>query len=234
MGETATADTWVSYWEELPEGQLLFRPEADEYVRNLLAAFPLTSQTRLLDFGCGYGFIAEALAPRVGECLIWDAASTMCKHTLARLAHCSNVRLLDLKAPSAGLNLILVNSVVQYMTPDELASWLARWQMMLAPAGQIVISDLIPPGHSFFKDVLSLLRFSIRRGYLFRAICNVLATRKRYQEAEHAQPLYHPAREEVTRLAQTAGLKTHFLDRNLTHFRGRTTAVLTPMDGGPR
>jgi trans-aconitate methyltransferase len=235
MGATATADTWVTYWDELPEGQLLFRPEADEYVRNLLAAFALTPRTRLLDFGCGYGFVTEALAPRVAECLIWDAAPSMCRHTLARLAHHTTIRWIDLNDHQPeGLDLILVNSVLQYMTPDELSGWLGRWRSMLAATGQIVLSDLLPPGHGFVKDLFSLLRFSVRRGYLFRAIRNVLATRKRYQQAEHARPLYHPAREELTRMAQSARLQTRFLERNLTHFRGRVTAVLTPGEGGPR
>jgi hypothetical protein len=112
--------------------------------------------------------------------------------------------------------------------------WLERWRLMLAPTGKIVLSDLIPPGHSFVKDLFSLLRFSIRRGYLIRAMRNVLATRKRYQKAEQARPLYHPAREELTRMALTAGLDTRFLKRNLTHFRGRLTAVLTPSEGTPR
>ncbi len=224
----SAADVWVSYWEELPEGQLLFHPEAEEYVRNLLAAFPLTPSMRVLDFGCGYGFVAESLAPRVGELFLWDAAPSMRRHAAARLARQPNVKLLDpVDYPGCKLDLVLVNSVVQYMTPDELAGWLRRWRELLAPGGQIVLSDLIPPGHSAVRDLLSLVRFSIRRGYLLRAIRNVLATRKRYQKAEHVRSLYRPGREELQGFARQAGLAIRFLDRNLTHFRKRETAVLT-------
>jgi len=232
--EEATADTWVSYWDALPEGQLLFRPEAEEYVRNLAAAFPLSRQSRLLDFGCGYGFVAAALAPRVGQVFLWDAAASMRRHAVARLAQQDNVVLLDLNDSTTkpSLDLILVNSVVQYMTPEELAGWLPRWRQLLAPSGQVVLSDLIPPRHSFLTDLFSLLTFSVRRGYLVQAIRNILATRKRYKQAEHARPLYHPSCAELTRMAAAAGLATRFLDRNLTHFRGRVTADLTRTAGG--
>jgi SAM-dependent methyltransferase len=224
----ATADTWLTYWDELPEGQLLFRPEADEYVRNLTSAFPLTRSTRVLDFGCGYGFCAERLAPLVGELYLWDAAPSMRQYAARRLAQQANVRSLDVDTPSSTrLDLILVNSVVQYMTPEELAGWLSRWRDLLAPRGQIVLSDLILPGHGHVRDLLSLVTFSLRRGYLVRAIHNVLAARKRYAEAEKARPLYRPARADLERMARQAGLSLRFLDRNLTHFRSRATAVFS-------
>lgn len=221
------ASTWVTYWDELPEGQLLFRPEAEEYVRNLTSTFALSPSSRVLDFGCGYGFCAEHLAPRVGELFLWDAAPSMRQNASQRLTRFGNVHALDLDVPaSTTLDFILVNSVVQYMTPDELAGWLSRWRELLAPHGQIVLSDLIPPGHGHFKDLFSLIKFSLRRGYLVRAVRNVFATRKRYVEAEKVRPLYRPAREELESMARQAGLSLRFLDHNLTHFKSRVTAVL--------
>jgi SAM-dependent methyltransferase len=221
---------WAAYWEELPEGQLLFRPEADEYVRNLTAAVLLTAGMKVLDFGCGYGFIAEELAGRVAAYYLWDAAPSMRAHALARLRDRGNVHLLDLSHPeSAGgvrLDLILVNSVVQYMQPAEFASWLVRWRDLLAADGRLVLSDLIPPDHGFLADLWSLLRFSVRRGYLFRALWNVLGEHRRYLTTRKSCPLYRVGREELLRHAQGAGLSVRFLPRNLTHFADRLAAIL--------
>ncbi len=222
----AAADAWLDYWEGLPEGQLLFRPEAEEFARNLKAVLPLSSATRVLDFGCGYGFVAEQLAPAVGELYLWDAAPSMRRHAVDLLTRHANVHLLDPDAPPA-LDLILVNSVVQYMTPEELRGWLERWRGWLTPAGRVILADLIPPGHSPWRDLFSLVCFSLRRGYFLRAMRNVRATHARYRQAEQARPLYRPGHEEIRRLAEETGYAVEFLPRNLTHFRGRRTALLT-------
>jgi SAM-dependent methyltransferase len=223
---------WPSYWQQLPEGQLLFRPESAEYVRNLTAAVPLTADMKVLDFGCGYGFIAEELAPRVADYYLWDVAASMREHALARLARLGNVHLLDLSNPEAvpdglRLDLVLVNSVVQYLQPAELASWLVCWRKLLAEDGQVVLSDLIPPAHGFLADLLSLLWFSVRRGYLFRALWNVAGEHRRYLATRETCPLYRVGRDELQRHARAAGLSVRFLPRNLTHFTGRLTAILT-------
>jgi cyclopropane fatty-acyl-phospholipid synthase-like methyltransferase len=225
---TAAPESWVSYWEELSEGQLLFRQEAEECVRRLTQALPLSPGAVVLDFGCGSGFIAEGLAPLVGTIYLWDAAESMRRHAVRRLRGVANVRPLERleSPPGVCFDLILVNSVVQYMTEVELADWLGRWQSLLAPSGRVVLSDLIPPDHRSLSDVLSLLRFSLGRGYFCRALRNVLGERKRYQQTVRAHPLLHVGRDQLTQLAQAAGLTARFLPRNLTHFAKRYTAVL--------
>jgi SAM-dependent methyltransferase len=225
---TAAPESWVSYWEELNEGQLLFRQEADEYVRRLRRALSPPPGAVVLDFGCGYGFVAEGLAPLVGEVYLWDAAESMRRHAARRLVGIANVHLLEKVEPPPGVcfDLILVNSVVQYMTEEELAGWLGRWRLLLAPSGRVVLSDLLPPDHRSLADILSLLRFSLRRGYFFRALRNVLGERKRYQQTVRAHPLLHVGRDRLTQLAAAARLTVTFLPRNLTHFARRYTAVL--------
>jgi SAM-dependent methyltransferase len=229
---SVAAGDWVAYWDALGEGQLLFRPEADEYVRNLLSALKIAPDARVLDFGCGYGFVADGLAPRVGMVSLWDAAPSMRRLAADRSSGHRNVRALDLNDPTAvadvRFDLILVNSVVQYMRAEELTHWMARWRGLLAPGGRVVLSDLIPPGHRSWSDILSLLRFSIRKRYFVRALRNTLTERRRYRHAVEAAPLFHVGRDWLTEQAGAAGLAVRFLPRNLTHFSGRYTAVLEP------
>jgi SAM-dependent methyltransferase len=98
----------------------------------------------------------------VGHLFLWDAAESMLVRARSHLAGHPNVHFLDLSGSSdppedLRFDLILVNSVVQYMTEDEFLAWLARWREQLAPSGQIVISDLIPPDHPQPADILALL-----------------------------------------------------------------------------
>jgi cyclopropane fatty-acyl-phospholipid synthase-like methyltransferase len=221
---------WIAYWDNLPPGRLLLSPESEEYVRNLTVIFPITSQTRILDFGCGYGTIAERLARIGAKVDLWDAAPTMLRSAAQRLTGLPNIHeihLTDSGSTERGpFDLILVNSVIQYMTATELHDWLRRWRPMLADGGRIVLSDLIPPDHSTLGDIVSLFRFGVRRGYLFRAMRGIWKERPRYHAAATQRPLLHVDRAALTADARNLGYSVRFLPRNLTHFSGRTTAVL--------
>jgi cyclopropane fatty-acyl-phospholipid synthase-like methyltransferase len=221
---------WVTYWDRSPAGRLLLAPESEEYVRNLTAEFPITAQARILDFGCGYGSAAERLAPSGAKVCLWDAAPTMLRSAAQRLSAWKNVSAIDLmnleSREPGPFELILVNSVVQYMTASELHDWLKRWRPMLAAGGRVILSDLIPPAHSTLGDIVSLLRFGVRRGYLFQAMRGIWKERLRYKTAANQRPLLHVDRAALTADASQLGYSVRFLPRNLTHFSGRMTAVL--------
>ena len=125
------------------------REEALEYVRRLASVVGLAADQVVLDFGGGLGFVAETLAPMVGAVWWWDPSPAMQAAALRRLAPVPNARLAPAlavtAAPAAPLrfDLILVNSVVQYMTARELGAWLGVWRRLLRPAGRIVLSDLV-------------------------------------------------------------------------------------------
>ncbi len=223
---TDAVNSWLAYWERVPEGCLLFTPESEEYARNFLREFDPKSTDRVLDYGCGFGQIARLLAPRVGAIRLWDEAENMRSIAAASVGACGNVGIWD--RAEDGFDFILVNSVVQYLDAKELGAKVAEWAERLAPGGRIVLSDLSEPGHYTLSDIASLFRFSLRRGYLVRAARNTLAERRRYAATEQARPLYRPARDEIGRIAAAAGLSACYLAHNLTHFRGRYTAVLSP------
>jgi SAM-dependent methyltransferase len=220
----------MAYFNGLGEEQLHFRQEAAEYVRNLKVVFPVHGRMGVLDFGCGHGFVAAGLAPQVGHVSVWDASPEMRRRARLRLAGQPNAALLDLSVTGGwdgpGFDLILVNSVVQYMGVDEFAGWLRHWRRMLAPGGRIVLSDLIPPGRGSARDLIALLKFSARNGCLGGTVRNVFRERKRYLQARESGPLFQVSRDELSRLAAEAELRASFLARNLTHFTGRLTAVL--------
>lgn len=220
------ADTgaWRDYWQTLPRGRLLFQPEAIEFVRNLRAALPLSQDTKMLDFGCGYGGITRLIAPLVHSVAYWDATESMRAAAQENLADCGNA---SLWGGGGRFDLIVVNSVVQYMSEEELRERLEEWSGLLESGGRIVLSDLMFPGHAAANDMRSLLWFSLRRGYLLRALRNTLAERARYRRTAAAAPLLHVRREWLESAARRAGLQAAWLPENLTHFRTRHTAVLT-------
>jgi SAM-dependent methyltransferase len=226
---------WQSYWEGLSGAQRLFREQAQEYVRSLDSAIVLDRRARVLDFGCGFGFVAEALACKVGELFIWDSSANMSRFSRHLVRGHQNIRFLDLSdAETAPCNLhfdlILVNSVVQYMTFDEFSAWLVRWPTMLAPGGRIVISDLISPAHNSISDLIDILRFSVRRGLSGNRIVWAFRKLGRYRRVRGTCPLGRIGVEELSQRGKAAGLTMTRLPANLTHFTKRFTAILTDAD----
>ena len=218
---------WNVYWRSLPKGFFLFPEEGEEAARNLVAALRPTPSDVVLDYGCGYGQAALFLAPRVGTLYLWDYDEQMRAFAADYLRGLPNVVPWTPDDAGVSFDLIWLNSVVQYMTAEQFAAVLQRCAAAVRPTGRVVVSDLIPPGLPTRSDLLSLARFSLQRGYFWRAFRKSLAVRRRYSALSDAAPLYHPARDEVVRLSAAAGLRADYLPKNLTHFRGRETAVLT-------
>jgi 2-polyprenyl-3-methyl-5-hydroxy-6-metoxy-1,4-benzoquinol methylase len=124
-------------------------------------------------------------------------------------------------------DVIWCNSVVQYMIPNQFSAWLAMAADRLKPGGRIVVSDLIPPGHLFLGDAVSLAFFSLQKGYFFDAWKRTSKLSKQYDDVKHNQPLNQPSDNELSQYALDAGLQLQRLNSNLTHFHGRRSYVFT-------
>jgi protein-L-isoaspartate O-methyltransferase len=236
---------WPAFWDRLEE-HVLFRVEAEDYVARLTAALGRDFGRRVLDFGCGFGFVAALLAPRVPELFVFDASEGMRRRAQRRLASYRSVRVLGAPAVAAwpaGLrfDLILVNSVVQYMPPPQFQQWLGRWARMLAPSGRLVLSDLVTVEPRPLRELVELFRLSARGGCLLATVRKGLGEVRQYSRARHVQPLARVALDDLRRRAGELGLSLEVLPSNLTYRRGRAsvllglaspTARITPPTGG--
>ena len=227
-----SGDGWANYWEGLDGTQSFFREQAKEYVANLECAVELNRNVRVLDFGCGFGFVAKMLAPKVGKVFLWDTSVNMRRRARLNLADHHNIGFVDLSEPQAiarelNFDLIIVNSVVQYMSLEQFAACLVMWRTMLAAGGRIVVSDLIPHDYNSVADVVDLLKFSIRRNVLGSALLQVFRDLGSYWMTRHNFPLARIGLEELRQRGNAAGLVVSWLPRNLTYFGGRLTAIFT-------
>lgn len=227
-------EDWLSYFDGL-ETSPLHRAQAAHYVRSLAADVGLTRTHRVLDLGSGAGTVVALIAPRVAEVWWWDPAPGMRSGAERLTRGVPNARFCDLDrpieappraVPGAPFDLILVNSVVQYMPQEELWAWLPRWRAMLTTDGRVVLSDLIPPSHAPHSDVLDLLRFGSRHASPWRVFGQALGDVRRYRHVSRSAPLVRTGVEDLVRHATRAGLEVEVLPRNLTHLRTRWTAIL--------
>ena len=90
----------------------------------------------------------------------------------------------------ASIDLVVANSLVQYIAPAELDRLLAIWRRLLAPGGVLIVADVIPPGVGVLTDAVALLRYAAKNGFLLAAVVGIgrtdlLALSPAAREARH-------------------------------------------------
>ncbi len=228
-------DYWQSHYDSMAhhESLDLFDAEARDYFARLERVVPLGDFEQVLDFGCGLGFVSELLATRVGSLFYWDYSENMLETARTRLADTANARAIDLSCPDEDqadfFDLIVINSVIQYMSEDDLSQWLNRWRGMLNGDGVLVISDLILPQPAFLKEVRDSLLFSAREGFLVRTLLKNFAQYARYLKVRRDAPMTRYSKERFAQLAENSGFSVSFLAENLTYRTNRFSAQLRPV-----
>jgi cyclopropane fatty-acyl-phospholipid synthase-like methyltransferase len=232
-----TAD-WHTYFDRLAPDSSLYRAQARAYVSALTTIVGVGDDQRVFDFGCGFGWVAATLAPLVSEVSFWDPSPNMRAVAEQNMAHLHNAMLLQPPLIEPGrepdgwdgdpFDLILVNSVAQYMGAGELWDWLPIWRSMLASGGRVVLSDLISPDHGGLSDIADLVRFGLRTHTTLRAGLDAVGGLRVYWTTNRRVPLRRVDVDELRYHATDAGFKVEVLPCNLTHFRKRWTALLRP------
>jgi cyclopropane fatty-acyl-phospholipid synthase-like methyltransferase len=217
---------WMNFFDTMPD-QRVFGVEAEEFVARLGQVVPLRPPMRVLDFGSGFGYVAAGLAQRVGDVTLWDGSPRLRALSAAKLADVQNTRVLDQEPWSEGrrFDLIVVNSVIQYVTVAQFREWLIGWKALLSGEGCLVVADILPKQFQGHRDVLDQLAFAWRQRFFFRAVRDGLQQIGGYGKTRQARPLTRYSQEDLEQLAEETGLRAEFLSRNLTCRTARISVI---------
>jgi SAM-dependent methyltransferase len=127
------------------------------------------------------------------------------------------------------LDLIVLHSVAQYLTPEELAKLFTLFHRLLNAGGMLVVSDVIPPDVAASTDALALLRFGAANGFFIAAVTGLVRTvlsdywrlRTRYGLTRYSEAAM---REKLA----TAGFVAQRAAHNIGHNQARMAFVARP------
>ena len=221
---------WRSFWDSAHSIYVNARHKDVHYreIADQIAAFVPGPQARVLDFGCGEALHADRVAAVAREVLLCDSAPSVRAAMATRFA--GNPRIVVLvpeevsRLPDQNLDLIVANSVVQYLTPAELDGLLATWKRLLAPNGALIVADVIPPDVGALSDVLALLRYAAQNGFLAAALMGLARTAvSPYRKLRAQLGISQYTETEFMQKLNSAGFNAERLARNMEHNPARMT-----------
>lgn len=228
---------WIEYWDDKPtiyvnrrHREAHYRCVADGLIANLGEGRPV-----MLDYGCGEALFAGDVARRCGRLYLCDAAPSVQAELRRRFASVENIAVVapeDLPGlPAGSIDLIVANSVIQYLSPADLDRCLDEWKRLLSPGGRLLVADIIPPAVGPLTDALALLDFGRREGFLIAAFTGLVRTFfSSYRKVRAALGLQqYEADDLIARLA-AHGLTARRHQPNLGHNQSRMAFIAVRTD----
>jgi SAM-dependent methyltransferase len=226
---------WIEFYDS-PHSIYVNARHKDVHYRDIaeqIAAFVPGPQARVLDYGCGEATHADLVAKVAAQVFLCDAAPNVRALLAARFGATANIRVVapdDVeRMEDRSLDLIVANSVVQYLTRDTLTSLLALWRRLLAPDGVLIVADVIPPHVGIVSDAVALIRYAAAHGFLVAALIGLARTAlSSYRQLSATLAKAHYGEAEFLGILRAAGFNAERLARNMEHNPARMTFRARP------
>jgi hypothetical protein len=226
------SETWRDFWNRDAPIYAGNRHKELHYalIARDVTRFIRSREAHVLDQGCGGAFAAESLAQACGMLYLFDAAPNVRHQLRARLGSYARIAVLEDETlesiPHSSLDLVIANSLLQYLTLSELSSALALWRLKMKDKGRLLLGDVVPTNASVSGDVRALVAFAFEGGFPLAAASSLMRTffsdyrrlRKRLGLA-----CYDP--EQLSPVLRQAGFSCNILSRNIGHNQSRRTFV---------
>jgi len=221
---------WRDFWNQDTPIYVSERHKVLHYARvarDIAALIPSPGAT-VLDYGCGEALSADRVAAKCAKLYLCDAAPLTRERLRARFGEEGRIAVLSPEEaeelPEGSLDLIVANSLIQYLSLDELRAVLALARQKLKLDGILVLADVIPPDVSPVTDASALLSFAWKGGFLGAALAGLARTAvSEYRRLREEIGLAQYDEAEMVEILAEAGFTAERLPENIGHNQGRMT-----------
>lgn len=167
--------TWAEYWDGQTTIYVNARHKRIHYemvARDIVACLPGPA-ARVVDYGCGEASSAHVVADQCAHLFLCESAPTTRRRLEERYRDRSDIAVISpdefAQLPSGTIDVIIANSVIQYLSPAALAQVLAVSRNKLSPVGCLVLADVVPRHVGVLGDASELFKFAAANGFLVAA-----------------------------------------------------------------
>ncbi|MCS3452735.1 MULTISPECIES: class I SAM-dependent methyltransferase [Bradyrhizobium] len=225
-------DEWIDYYDSTHTiyASRLHRDLHFQIIANDIIGYIASPDAVVLDYACGEALSAATVANACAQLYLAEPAPGVRGRLVARFAPDTRIRvrsLDDLKHMDAdSIDLVVMNSVAQYMTPQELDSAFDVIHRVLKPSGRFVLGDILRPEVGMARDVVALLRFAATHGFLRDALVGLASTAlSDYRQLRTRIGLQRYREDEMIAKLGAAGFSAARAPRNIGHNPWRMTFV---------
>jgi ubiquinone/menaquinone biosynthesis C-methylase UbiE len=225
-------DEWIDYYDSTHTiyASRLHRALHFQVIARDIIGYISSPDAVVLDYACGEALSAANVAEACGKLYLAEPAPGVRGRLIARFAPNTKIRVRSLddlrKMAEKSVDLVVMNSVAQYMTPAELDSAFAVIRRLLKPGGRLVLGDILRPEVGMFRDVLALLRFALAHGFLKDALIGLMSTAlSDYRQLRSRVGLQRYGEAEMIAKLTAAGFTASRAGRNIGHNPRRMTFV---------
>jgi SAM-dependent methyltransferase len=226
---------WIAFWNGAHPIYVNARHKDVHYsvIAKAIAALVPRPDARVLDYGCGEALHADIVAAAAGELLLCEAAPRVRAGLAARFANNPKIRAVAPeeveRLPDHVLDLVVLHSVAQYLTPEETARLFALFHRLLKSDGFLVVSDVLAPHVGAATDAAALLRFGAANGFFVAAAVGLARTLvSDYWRLRSQLGLTRYSEAAMLEKLAAAGFSPERADKNIGHNQARTAYYARP------
>src|SRR5579863_8792105 len=228
-------DEWIDYYDSTHTiyASKLHRDLHFQLIARDMIGYIGASDAVVLDYSCGEALFAAKVADACGLLYLAEPAPGVRGRLIARFAPNTKIRVRSLedvrKMAEQTIDLVVMNSVIQYMTAEELDSAFATVRRLLKPGGRLVIGDVLRPEVGMPRDVIALLRFAASYGFLRDALIGLVSTAlSDYRQLRSRVGLQRYSEADIIAKLADSGFTASRVAVNIGHNPWRMTFVARP------
>ena len=226
---------WIAFWDSEHSLYVSARHRDVHYrtIADDIAAYIPSSSAVVLDYGCGEALHADRIAAMARKLILVEAAPQMRARLTQRFRDHPTIEVLSPEEmrvlPDRSLDLVIMNSVSQYVATSELSGLFMLVRRLLRPAGLLVIGDVVPPHTSLLTDTIALLNFAAANGFLLAALRGLVRTAlSDYRQLRSRVGLSRYSEPAMIQKLERAGFLAARAETNIGHNQSRMTFVARP------
>jgi ubiquinone/menaquinone biosynthesis C-methylase UbiE len=228
-------DEWIDYYDSTHTiyASKLHRDLHFQLIARDIIGFITSPDAVVLDYACGEALSAAKVAEACGKLYLAEPAPGVRGRLIARFAPNMKIRVRSLedlrKMEEKSVDLVVMNSAAQYMTPAELDATFATLRRLLKPGGRLVLGDVLRPEVGMLRDIAALLRFAAENRFLRDALIGLVSTAlSDYRQLRSRVGLQRYSEDQMIAKLAASGFNASRAQFNVGHNPWRMTFVARP------